>query len=111
MTDEAKTKRPVPPQFMKKKKEVEEANTAQISESPISQSEEKFAEKKEIDMHGLVRDLMLNRFFLIMEKEARPLAEKMVSEGSHTLHDVKWFLSLFERMQLAKELKEKYKLS
>jgi hypothetical protein len=67
--------------------------------------------KKEVDMNGLIRDLMLNKYFHIFEKEARPIAEKMVREGSATLHDVKWFLAPFERVQLAKELAEKYGLS
>ena len=115
MADEAKTKRPVPPQFLKKKKESEEAKTVQFTEQLPHPPEEIIVKdsaesQKEIDMQGLVRDLMLNKYFLIMEKEARPMAEKMVNEGSETLHNVKWFLAHSERVQLAKELKEKYGL-
>ena len=62
-------------------------------------------------MKGLVHDLMLNRYFHIFEKEARPIAERMVKEGSQTLLEVKWFLAMSERQQLVNELKEKYGLS
>jgi hypothetical protein len=115
MADEVKPKRPVPPQFLKKKKELEEAKAVHLSDQlPPSPKEiivENFAEKKEIDIRGLVRDLMFNRFFHISEKEARPIAERMAADGSTSLHGVTWFLAGFERAQLAKELKEKYGLS
>lgn len=115
MTDEAKTKRPVPPQFLKKKKETEEAKTSQlIGQLPPTPEEiivkDLTKSQKEIDMQGLIKDLMFNKYFLIMEKEARPIAEKMVNEGFESLHEVKWFLAHSERVQLAKELKEKYGL-
>lgn len=114
MADEVKPKRPVPPQFLKKKKPAEE--NAQLPDpsteihvaAEILQLQE---EKKEVDVKGLTKDLMFNRYFHIMEKEARPIAERMVKEGSETLWDVKWFLALSERQRLAKELKEKYGLS
>lgn len=71
---------------------------------------EKVSEMLPVNMGELVRDLMLNRYFQIMEKEARPIAEKMVKEGSASLHEVKWFLTYSERVQLAKELKKKHDL-
>ena len=112
MADEVKTKRPVPPQFLKKKKEAEEAKAAQLAEKLPSPPEEiiveNFIERKEVDMQGLIRDLMFNKYFHIMEKEARPIAERMVNHGFETLHEVNWFLASSERVQLAKELREKY---
>ncbi len=114
MADEVKAKRPVPPQFLKKKKEKEDAAKL-LAESPQDSLVENTIVEKvapaEIDMSGLIKDLMFNRYFHIFEKEARPIAEKMVSEGSSSLHNVKWFLASSERIQLAKELKEKYGLS
>lgn len=114
MADEVKPKRPVPPQFLKKKKEAEEAKATQLAEQlpppPEEIIVENFIEKKEVDIQGLIKDLMLNRYFHIMEKEAKPIAERMVNEGSETLHEVKWFLAPFERVQLAKDLKEKHGL-
>lgn len=115
MAEEVKVKRPVPKGFQKKPVEKVE-QVEQLSDPPVEiivsqESLQKSETKTEVDMAGLIKDLMFNRFFLIMEKEARPIAEKMVSEGSLTLHDVKWFLAFSERVQLAKELKEKYGLS
>lgn len=115
MADEVKQKRPVPPQFLKKKKETEEVKTVPLAEQLPPPPEEIVVEQlvepqKEIDMKGLIRDLALNKYFMIMEKEARQLAERMLNEGSESLHDVKWFLAHSERVQLAKELKEKYDL-
>lgn len=114
MADEVKPKRPVPPQFLKKKK-AEEAKATQLAEQlpppPEEIIVENFIEKKEVDIQGLIRDLMFNKYFHIMEKEARPIAERMAKEGAAALHDVKWFLALSERQQLAKELKEKFGLS
>lgn len=115
MADEVKPKRPVPPQFLKKKK-AEEAKATQLAEQLPPPPEEiivnDFAEpQKEVDIQGLIRDLMFNKYFHIMEKEARPIAERMAKEGAAALHDVKWFLALSERQQLAKELKEKFGLS
>jgi len=114
VADEVKPKRPVPPQFLKKKK-AEEAKATQLAEQlpppPEEIIVENFIEKKEVDIQGLIRDLMFNKYFHIMEKEARPIAERMAKEGAAALHDVKWFLALSERQQLAKELKEKFGLS
>lgn len=117
MADEVKPKRPVPPQFLKKKKEKEEALVKdEIEKLPDPPAEiivptflvEK--EKKDVNIEALIRDLMFNRYHSIMEKEARPIVVRMVSEGSETLHEVKWFLAHSERVQLAKELKEKHGL-
>lgn len=119
MAAEVKPKRPVPPQFLKKKKEKEElAKKQEIEQLPPPPTEIIIEEpivtihetKKEIDINGLTRDLVLNRFYRIMEKEARPIAERMAKEGAAALHDVKWFLALSERQQLANELKEKFGL-
>ena len=119
MADEVKPNRPVPPQFLKKKKEKEaelaKFEAEQLPDPPVEiiveQSVDQQADsKKEIDFQGLVKDLMFNRYFHIMEKEAKPIAEKMILEGSEVLHGVKWFLAASERVQLAKELKEKYGL-
>lgn len=71
---------------------------------------EKIEHHKEIDLGGLIKDLMFNRYFCITKLEARRIAERMVSKGSAALNDVKWFLTHVERVQLAKELKEKYNL-
>lgn len=127
MSEVTKPKRPVPPQFLKKKKPVE---PAQVEVSPEFSPAEVPAEKlpdptpetpiaveppppiaeetPPVDMEGLVRDLVLNRYFRILEKEARPIAEKMVKEGAQTLHDVKWFLARSERVELAQALSKKY---
>jgi hypothetical protein len=112
-----KAKKPNAGQF-KKKTAIAEAEVQVSSTEQVQQVEQEIVlpepvqeVKKEVDMNGLVRDLMLNKYFHIFEKEARPIAEKMVREGSSTLHDVKWFLAPFERVQLAKELAEKYGLS
>lgn len=103
MADEVKAKRPVPPQFLRKKKEAEQL--------PLPPEEIIVPElARQIDVSTLVKDLMFNRYFHIMEKEAKPIAERMVNEGSETLHEVKWFLAPFERVQLAKDLKEKHGL-
>jgi hypothetical protein len=109
---EEKIKKINPGQFKKKNlsAQVQDETTAKVAQEPESEeiSITQIKEKKDIDMNGLVRDLMLNRYFHIMEKEARPIAEKMVSDGSASLHEVKWFLAHSERVQLAKELAEKY---
>jgi len=113
MADEVKPKRPVPPQFLKKKKEKEDAAKLLAESSQDSLVENTIVETvtpAEIDINGLIKDLMFNRYFHIFEKEARPIAEKMIDEGSESLHNVKWFLAHSERVQLAKELKEKYGL-
>ena len=116
MADEVKPKRPVPPQFLKKKEKVADVANATSEQLPAPPAEifvpvflvedsHKVAVVKELTI-----DLMNNRYFQILEKEARPLAERMLNEGSESLHDVKWFLAYSERVQLAKELKEKYGL-
>jgi hypothetical protein len=115
MADEVKAKRPVPPQFLKKKKEAEQQISEKLPDplteivSPVVETQK--VPEKEIDMRGLIRDLMFNRYFHIMEKEAKTMAEKMVKEGSDSLREFKWFLAVTERAQLAKELKDKYGLS
>ena len=101
MADEVKPKRPVPPQFLKKKKEKEEAAKSLADSLTVSSVENTPVEINaavEIDMNGLVKDLMFNRYFHIMEREAKPIAEKMVNEGTSSLHDVKWFLAYQERV-------------
>lgn len=113
MTDEVKTKRPVPPQFLKKKKETDtqvEKPIEHQSDAIITVVSIQNTEQKEVDMTGLVRDLMFNRYFCITEKEAKPIAERMVKEGAKSLLEIKWFLALSERQQLSKELKQKYDL-
>ena len=117
MADEAKVKRPVPPQFLKKKLEKEEALAKTAAEQLPAPPAEIFIpvflvenSQNDVNVEALTRDLMNNRYFHIFEKEARPLAERMLNEGSESLHDVKWFLAYSERVQLAKELKEKYGL-
>ena len=71
----------------------------------------KVVDTHKIDITGLTKDLAENRYFRIFEREAQVIAEKMINEGSESLHDVKWFLALSERIKLAKELKQKYGLS
>lgn len=127
MSNETRTKKPVPPQFAKKK-EVEQLKKSETPENvilpkisePIDVILPKISEpinfvvkenKKEINLNHLVNDLANNKYFCISEKEAQPIAERMIKEGAKTLHDVKWFLALFERVQLAKELAEKHGLS
>lgn len=117
MADEVKAKRPVPPQFLKKKKEKEEQSlkveSDKLPDPPLEIRVQlvDLAEQRERNVvDEIVKDLMFNRYFHIMEKEARPIAESMVKHGSEILHEIKWFLAHSERVQLAKELKEKHGL-
>lgn len=120
---EEKVKKPNAGYFKKKSVQsteslAAEASSAQVSDSNSKELEkieqpqaaEKISEMLSVNMGELVRDLMFNKYYHIMEKEARPIAEKMVREGSQTLHDVKWFLAHFERVELAKELAKKHGL-
>ena len=118
-----KIKKPNAGHFKKKivqeiaRSEVDQATVSNYAESlheeSVSKSEQDVPppERPAVDMAGLIRDLVFNRYHHIMEKEAKPIAEKMVREGSHTLHEVKWFLAHSERVQLAKELAQKHGLS
>ena len=112
---------PPPPEFVvidQPEQPVIEASTEVTTVVDTKVSTESYHEppvtpepKAEVDMKGLITDLMFNRFTYIMEKEAKPIAEKMVAEGPHTLHDVRWFLIRAEREQLASELSKKYGLN
>lgn len=112
MADEVKPKRPVPSQFLKKKKEIVKLDHLPDPPAEIIVLEANSLPEspKQIDFDALVKDLMFNKYFQIMEKEARPIARKMIDEGFEKLRDVKWFLSQSERIQLAKELKDKHVL-
>lgn len=111
MADEVRQKRPVPPQFLKKKKPVEVVENQQLPDPPNEiHVPVEVLQSKEVDVQGLTRDLMFNKYFHILEREARPIAERMLKDGADSLNEVKWFLSPAERRQLAKELKEKYGL-
>lgn len=110
-----KIKKPNAGHFKKKSVVLENekilSDEAAAPESSVTEFAQVLEEKKEIDVRGLVRDLMFNKYFHIMEKEAKPIAEKMVKDGSSSLHEVKWFLAYSERVQLARELAEKYGLN
>lgn len=117
MSEDISQKKQVPRGFLKKRiEEKEKKNDQYLAESQETIqnaediSEEQKTEEKTVDFQALVRDLMLNKYFQIMEKEARPIAERMVREGSQALHEVRWFLSSQERVDLAKFLAQKHGL-
>lgn len=108
------TKKPNAGQFKKKTPPVNfEAPTEEQTKpeiSPLHEKQSSGIDKSKI-LQGLTRDLANNKYFLIFEREARPIAEKMIDRGAVALHEVSWFLAHSERVQLAKELKEKYGLN
>ena len=86
--------------FKKKVQQVVENQETEVVQTPEN--------KKEIDIKGLISDLMHNKYFQIMEKEASPIAKSMIEEGASYLCNIRWFLTQNERLQLSKELAEKY---
>lgn len=117
MSDSVAQKKQVPRGFLKKRIEEKEKKNDQnldevqeVLQNSEVVSEEQKTEVKTVDFQALVRDLMLNKYFQIMEKEARPIAERMVRDGSQALHEVRWFLSSQERVDLAKFLAQKHGL-